>query len=124
VETTALGQRPVRVRTFARLQAIGPRWLRPATTRRGVVLDVALLALTVAPASASDRLLAPGLYRDTSGHTSYVGIEHELPEAPVNEYFDSATQRCGDLTPRGPTSGRWPLRCLSPDSSGESGLNA
>ena len=40
--------------------------------------------------------LAPGLYA-VSGRTIYVGIEHELPDPPSNDFFDPASQRTGDL---------------------------
>lgn len=47
-------------------------------------------------AQAQAALLAPGVYV-ASGHTIYVGIEHELPRAPSNDFFDSSSQRTGDL---------------------------
>lgn len=40
--------------------------------------------------------LAPGLYA-VSGRRIYVGIEHELPDPPSNDFFDPASQRTGDL---------------------------
>ncbi len=40
--------------------------------------------------------LAPGVYT-TSGHTVYVGVERELPDPASNDFFDSTSQRTGDL---------------------------
>lgn len=48
----------------------------------------------VARAQAST--LPPGSYT-ASGHTVYVGVEHELPDPASNDFFDSASQRTGDL---------------------------
>jgi pimeloyl-ACP methyl ester carboxylesterase len=47
-------------------------------------------------ASAHAAVLAPGLY-DVSGDTVYVGVEHELPDPPSNDFFDSTSQHTGDL---------------------------
>jgi hypothetical protein len=38
----------------------------------------------------------PGLY-EYAGHSVYVGVEHELPDAPGNEFFDPRTQRTGSI---------------------------
>lgn len=59
------------------------------------VLSTVLATLT--PYNAA--LTAPGIYRDASGHAVYVGIDHELPDAAVNEYFDPQTQRVGNVSP-------------------------
>ncbi|HEV2443548.1 MAG TPA: alpha/beta fold hydrolase [Steroidobacteraceae bacterium] len=40
--------------------------------------------------------VAPGLYV-ASGHALYVGVQHELPDPPANDFFDPASQRTGDL---------------------------
>ena len=32
-----------------------------------------------------------------AGRTIYVGVEHELPDPPSNDFFDPASQRTGDL---------------------------
>jgi uncharacterized protein len=47
-----------------------------------------------APVEASN--LAPGEYI-AAGHTIYVGVQHELPDPASNEFFDSTSQRTGDL---------------------------
>jgi uncharacterized protein len=56
------------------------------------VLAIALSLCVRAEAST----LAPGLY-SASGHTLYVGVEHELPDPASNDFFDPASQRTGDL---------------------------
>ncbi|HEY6485750.1 MAG TPA: alpha/beta hydrolase [Candidatus Cybelea sp.] len=48
----------------------------------------------IARAQASP--VAPGLYT-ASGHTIYVGVQHDLPGPPSNDFFDPASQRTGDL---------------------------
>jgi uncharacterized protein len=48
----------------------------------------------VAPAQALN--LAPGAYIE-SGHTLYVGVQHESPDPASNDFFDSTSQRTGDL---------------------------
>jgi len=58
---------------------------------------VAALAIGLsfhAPVQASN--LAPGLYTE-SGHTVYVGVRHDPPDPASNDFFDSASQRTGDL---------------------------
>ena len=47
-------------------------------------------------AQAQAATIAPGLYAG-SGHTIYVGVEHELPAPASNDFFDSTSQRTGDL---------------------------
>jgi pimeloyl-ACP methyl ester carboxylesterase len=61
--------------------------------RRTIVVLAIWLSL-VARAQAS--ALAPGVYA-VSGHTMYVGVEHEIPDAAANDFFDSSSQRTGDL---------------------------
>lgn len=62
-------------------------------TRTIVALAISLLFIARAQAST----LAPGLYAG-SGHTIYVGVEHELPDPPSNDFFDPASQRTGALS--------------------------
>jgi pimeloyl-ACP methyl ester carboxylesterase len=40
--------------------------------------------------------LAPGIY-ERSGHPVYVGVEHELPDAAGNDFFDPRTQQTDSL---------------------------
>jgi pimeloyl-ACP methyl ester carboxylesterase len=61
-------------------------------TKTVVVLAIWLSLIARAQAST----LAPGLYA-VSGHTMYVGVEHELPGSASNDFFDPASQRTGDL---------------------------
>jgi hypothetical protein len=63
----------------------------------GVTRTVAALAIglsLIARAQASH--LAPGLYIG-SGHTIYVGVEHEVPDPASNDFFDATSQQTGDL---------------------------
>src|SRR5215469_2193124 len=60
---------------------------------RTVVAFVIWLAL-IARAEASN--LAPGAYV-VSGHTIYVGVQHDLSGPASNDFFDSTSQRTGDL---------------------------
>jgi hypothetical protein len=71
--------------------------MRYPNPKRCGTKSVAALAIglsLVAPVQASN--IAPGLYV-ASGHTIYVGVLHELPEPPANDFFDSASQRTGEL---------------------------
>lgn len=61
-------------------------------TKAIVVLAIWLSVTARAQAST----LAPGSYT-ASGHTIYVGVEHELPDPASNDFFDSTSQRTGDL---------------------------
>ena len=63
-------------------------------TRTALALGI-WLSLT-ADAEASN--LPPGAYV-ASGHTIYVGVQHELPGPASNDFFDSTSQRTGDLQP-------------------------
>jgi uncharacterized protein len=47
-------------------------------------------------ARAQASVLAPGVYA-ASGHTIYVGVEREVPDPASNDFFDSTSQRTGDL---------------------------
>ena len=72
------------------------------TTRRierMLCVNKAMVAIAVwfsLAARAQAATLAPGLYTE-SGHAVYVGVERELPDPASNDFFDSATQRTGDL---------------------------
>jgi hypothetical protein len=57
---------------------------------------VALAICLSLTARAQASTLAPGLY-SASGHTIYVGVEHELPDPASNDFFDSMSQRTGDV---------------------------
>jgi alpha-beta hydrolase superfamily lysophospholipase len=62
-----------------------------------VLRPIAALAIALSLcARAEAATLAPGLY-SASGHTLYVGVEHELPDPASNDFFDPASQRTGDL---------------------------
>ncbi len=59
--------------------------------------SLAALALglsLIAPVHAAH--LAPGVYI-ASGRTIYVGVQHEPPDPASNDFFDSTSQRTGDL---------------------------
>jgi pimeloyl-ACP methyl ester carboxylesterase len=64
----------------------------PCMTKAIAALAVWLLFVARAPAAT----LAPGLYIE-SGHTIYVGVEHTLPDQASNDFFDSTSQRTGEL---------------------------
>jgi len=57
---------------------------------------VALAIWVSLTAGAQASTLAPGVYA-ASGHRIYVGVEHELPAPASNDFFDSTSQRTGDL---------------------------
>jgi pimeloyl-ACP methyl ester carboxylesterase len=60
----------------------------------------AILGIGLAMVTPSNSMpIAPGLYRDAAGHSVYVGIEHELPDAAENDFFDSRTHRTGEDSP-------------------------
>jgi len=61
--------------------------------RKTIVVLASSLSLT---AAAHASILTPGLYID-SGHATYVGVEHELPDPASNDFFDPTSQRTGDL---------------------------
>ena len=63
-------------------------------TRTGVALAIWLSLMATVQASN----LAPGEYV-ASGHTIYVGVQHEPPRPATNDFFDSSSQRTGDLRP-------------------------
>src|SRR5215471_7649694 len=58
------------------------------------VLALGIWLSLIAEVEASN--LAPGAYI-ASGHTIYVGVQHDLPGAASNDFFDSTSQRTGDL---------------------------
>jgi uncharacterized protein len=61
-------------------------------TRTVVVLVIGLSRMVGVEASN----LAPGVYI-ASGHTIYVGVQHDLSGPASNDFFDSISQRTGDL---------------------------
>jgi uncharacterized protein len=58
------------------------------------VAAVAIGLSLIARVHASN--LAPGLYIE-SGRTLYIGVQHESPDPASNDFFDSISQRTGDL---------------------------
>jgi pimeloyl-ACP methyl ester carboxylesterase len=70
---------------------------RKFTVSRIIALALAIWLSLAVTARASPR--APGLYT-VSGRTMYVGVKHELPDPPANDFFDPSVQRTGDLLPR------------------------
>jgi len=64
-------------------------WMRCCS----LVALVIWLSLTATVEASS---LAPGVYI-AAGHTIYVGVQHELPDPASNDFFDSTSQRTGDL---------------------------
>src|SRR5579862_8004645 len=62
------------------------------TTTAVAALAIGLALLTSAQAAT----LAPGLYV-ASGHAVYVGVQHDPPGPASNDFFDSASQRTGEL---------------------------
>jgi uncharacterized protein len=58
------------------------------------VFMLCCLLATCSVARAS--IVVPGVY-ERAGHDIYVGVEHELPDPPQNEFFDPHTQRVGPL---------------------------
>jgi uncharacterized protein len=54
-----------------------------------------LLTLAIG-ADAAASPIAPGLY-DASGKLIYVGVEHELPDPPQNDFFEPGSHRTGTL---------------------------
>lgn len=56
----------------------------------------ALALVTCGLGQAQAAVLAPGLYSDST-RTLYVGIEHQLPDAPGNDFFEPGSQRTGEL---------------------------
>ena len=58
------------------------------------VVALAIWLSLIAGVQASN--LAPGVYV-ASGHTIYVGVRHDLPDPASNDFFDSTSQRTGDL---------------------------
>jgi alpha-beta hydrolase superfamily lysophospholipase len=58
------------------------------------VLALGVWLSLIARVEASN--LAPGVY-DASGHTIYVGVQHDLPGPASNDFFDATSQHTGDL---------------------------
>jgi pimeloyl-ACP methyl ester carboxylesterase len=56
-----------------------------------------LAFLTLVPSVGCAGILSPGLYHDAAGHGVYVGVENNVPDPAVNEYFEPSTQHTGDL---------------------------
>jgi pimeloyl-ACP methyl ester carboxylesterase len=54
-----------------------------------------MFLLAIAPANAATPI-APGVY-DAHGKTLYIGVEHELPDPPQNDFYDPATGHIGTL---------------------------
>lgn len=95
-----LAQLRIRIQVlFGRLQT-GARYedelqfrvLMRFTSTVSVVLVFALSTR----ASSSASILAPGAYAE-NGHTVYVGVRRDPPDPASNDFFDSASQRTGDL---------------------------
>src|SRR5215467_13464984 len=61
-------------------------------TRIALALGIWLAAVVSVEASN----LAPGMYL-TSGHSIYVGVQHDPPDPAANDFFDPTSQRTGDL---------------------------
>jgi len=61
-------------------------------TRIAIALAISLSLIATVAASN----LAPGVYV-ASGHTLYVGVEHDPPDPASNDFFDSTSQQTGDL---------------------------
>jgi len=74
---------------WAALLISGASWMRPWSL-------VALVIWFSLTATAEASSLAPGVYI-AAGHTIYVGVQHELPDPASNDFFDSTSQRTGDL---------------------------
>lgn len=74
--------------------SIATRRLELARCTARTVTALAIGLSLHAPVQASN--LAPGLYTK-SGHTVYVGVRHDPPDPASNDFFDSASQRTGDL---------------------------
>jgi len=63
-------------------------------TRIALALGIWLAAVVRVEASN----LAPGMYI-TSGHSIYIGVQHDPPDPASNDFFDPTSQRTGDLRP-------------------------
>ena len=57
---------------------------------------VALVIWLSLTATVEASSLAPGAYI-AAGHTIYVGVQHDPPDPASNDFFDSISQRTGDL---------------------------
>ena len=70
------------------------RFIKPMHSMTRTVLGLGIWLSLALRAEAS--ILAPGVYVD-SGHTIYVGVQHDPPDPASNDFFDSTSQRTGDL---------------------------
>lgn len=67
---------------------------RPIPTMMRTLFALIFWLALIARAQASN--LAPGAYV-ASGHTIYVGVQHDVPGPASNDFFDSTSQGTGDL---------------------------
>jgi len=70
------------------------RFIKPMHCMKRTSLGLTIWLSLIVRVEASN--LAPGVYV-TSGHTIYVGVQHDSPAAVSNDFFDSTSQRTGDL---------------------------
>src|ERR1051326_4243823 len=67
---------------------------KPMHSMARIILGLGIwLSLTLRVEASN---LAPGMYV-ASGHTIYVGVQHDPPAAASNDFFDPTSQRTGDL---------------------------
>jgi len=84
--------------TIRALFALVLALLAPLAARRDGTGVIALLTWLSLSTSAQAANLAPGAYV-SAGHTVYIGVRHDPPEPPSNDFFDPTSQRTGDLQP-------------------------
>src|SRR5215469_5602991 len=70
------------------------RSFKPMHCRTRTVFALVIWLSLIATVEASN--LAPGVYV-ASGHTIYVGVQRDLPGPASNDFFDSTSQRTGEL---------------------------
>src|SRR5215468_6081406 len=70
--------------------SLPPKVCRMTTAVAALAISLSLIG------RAQAATLAPGLYVD-SGRTTYVGVEHTLPDPASNDFFNSTSQRTGEL---------------------------
>jgi alpha-beta hydrolase superfamily lysophospholipase len=73
-----------------------------------IVVALAMYLSLIAGVEAAN--LAPGVYV-ASGHTMYVGIQHDPPDPATNDFFDSTSQHTGDLPAAVHAGSDFHLRC-------------